>query len=84
MSNYDEYYKDKNNCGTVWKNSNKSNDKQPDFSGVAKVDGKMYRVVIWNNGKNLSIKLSDENEMKKYSKKSEPKSVEEMEDDVPF
>lgn len=84
MSNYDEYYKDKNNCGTVWKNSNKSNDKQPDFSGVAKVDGKMYRVVIWNNGKSLSIKLSDENEMKKYSKKSEPKSVEEMEDDVPF
>ena len=84
MSKYDEYYKDKNNCGTVWKNMNKSNDKQPDFSGVAKVDGKMYRVVIWNNSKSLSIKLSDEDEMKKYSKKSEPKTVEEMENDVPF
>lgn len=84
MSKYDEYYKDKNNCGTVWKNMNKSNDKQPDFSGVAKVDGKMYRVVIWDNGKSLSIKLSDEDEMKKYSKKTEPKTVEEMENDVPF
>ena len=63
---------------------NKTNDKQPDFSGVAKVNGEMYRVVIWDNGKSLSIKLSDENEMKKYSKKSEPKTVEEMQDDVPF
>lgn len=84
MSKYEEYYKDKNNCGTVWKNPNKSNDKQPDFSGVAKVNGEMYRVVIWDNGKSLSIKLSDENEMKKYSKKSELKTVEEMQDDVPF
>lgn len=84
MSKYNDYYKDKNNCGTVWKNMNKNNDKQPDFSGVAKVDGKMYRVVIWDNGKSLSIKLSDEDEMKKYSKKTEPKTVEEMENDVPF
>lgn len=84
MSKYDEYYKDKYNCGTVWKNMNKSNDKQPEFSGVAKVDGKMFQVAIWDNGKNLSLKFTDQEEMKKYSKKSEPKTVEEMENDVPF
>ena len=53
MSKYDEYYKDKNNVGTVWKNTNKTNDKQPEFSGVAKVNGVLHRMLMDNHGEKM-------------------------------
>ena len=57
MSKYNDYYKDKNNCGTVWKNTNKTNDKQPEFSGVAKVEGKMFRLLSGIMGKICHLSL---------------------------
>ena len=85
MSNQEDYFKDKNNVGTVWKNTNKTNDKQPEFSGLVKVNGDIYRLAIWDNGKNLSLKFQSKDEYQQYTNKSsQPKTIDDLKDDVPF
>ena len=67
------------------KNTNKTNDKQPEFSGLVKVNGEIYRLAIWDNGKNLSLKFQSKDEYQQYSNKSsQPKTVNDLQDDVPF
>lgn len=79
-----DYFKDKNNVGGVFKNHNKTNDKAPDFTGNAKVNGVMYRVVMWENEKNLSMKFQSEEEAQQYKNNNKKTTVEQMENDPPF
>lgn len=53
--------------GFLWVNKNKKDgDKQPDYSGLAKIDGEQKQVAIWVNydedGEidNLSLSIKDE------------------------
>jgi hypothetical protein len=38
---------DNNNSGALFKNQKKDTDKHPDYTGVATVDGKEYRISSW-------------------------------------
>lgn len=40
---------DKELTGTLFKNTNKKNDKQPEYTGMAHIEGKKYRVSAWVN-----------------------------------
>ena len=53
--------------GFLWVNKNKQEgDKQPDYSGLAKIDGEQKQVAIWVNYNeydeidNLSLSIKDE------------------------
>lgn len=78
-------YEHKMGNGSLFKNTNKTNDNQPDYSGSIKLqDGKDQQIAAWikegAKGKFFSIKLSDP-----YVK-PESNSVETSQnsDDLPF
>ena len=78
-------YEHKIGNGSLFKNTNKTNDNQPDYSGSIKLqDGKDQQIAAWikegAKGKFFSIKLSDP-----YVK-PESNSVETSQnsDDLPF
>lgn len=54
------------NSGALFDNSNKTSEKAPDYSGVANVAGKEYRVAGWINvpkeggSQYLSLKFTDD------------------------
>ena len=37
----------KNNSGSLFKNDKKQTEKQPDYNGTIKVDGKEYKLAAW-------------------------------------
>lgn len=39
----------KENCGLAFFNKEKPNEKSPDYSGSAKIDGIVYKVSAWKN-----------------------------------
>ncbi|QDP54296.1 MAG: hypothetical protein Unbinned5434contig1000_43 [Prokaryotic dsDNA virus sp.] len=76
-------YEHKNGNGSLFKNTNKTSDNQPDYSGSIKLqDGKDQQIAAWvkegAKGKFFSIKLSDP-----YVK-PEVANVVETSDDLPF
>ena len=78
-------YEHKMGNGSLFKNTNKTNDNQPDYSGSIKLqDGKDQQIAAWikegTKGKFFSLKLSDP-----YVK-PESNSVETSQnsDDLPF
>lgn len=78
-------YEHKIGNGSLFKNTNKTNDNQPDYSGSIKLqDGKDQQIAAWikegTKGKFFSLKLSDP-----YVK-PESNSVETSQnsDDLPF
>ena len=40
-------YEQKNNSGSLFKNDKKQTEKQPDYNGTIKVDGKEYKLAAW-------------------------------------
>ena len=58
-------YTQKENTGVLFKNNNKKEDKQPDYTGSIHVGTKEMRLAAWikegKNGKFMSIKLSEQN-----------------------
>lgn len=62
MSNQEQ---NKDNSGVLFKNTSKSNDKQPDYTGSITVNGKDLRLAAWENEskdkktKFLKISVSD-------------------------
>jgi len=76
-------YEHKNGNGSLFKNTNKTSDNQPDYSGSIKLqDGKDQQIAAWvkegAKGKFFSIRLSDP-----YIK-PEVENVVETSDDLPF
>lgn len=76
-------YEHNNGNGSLFKNINKTNDNQPDYSGSIKLqDGTNQQIAAWvkegAKGKFFSIKLSDP-----YIK-PEAATVSETSDDLPF
>tara|TARA_Y100000385_G_C13070709_1_gene628913 strand:+ start:1525 stop:1761 length:237 start_codon:yes stop_codon:yes gene_type:complete len=76
-------YEHQNGNGSLFKNTNKTNDNQPDYSGSIKLqDGSNQQIAAWikegAKGKFFSIKLSDP-----YVKQEAAK-VAETSDDLPF
>jgi len=76
-------YEHQNGNGSLFKNTNKTNDNQPDYSGSIKLqDGTSQQIAAWvkegAKGKFFSLKLSDP-----YVK---PETLEtsESSDDLPF
>lgn len=76
-------YEHKNGFGGLFKNTNKTNDNQPDYSGTIRLqDGTDQQIAAWvkegAKGKFFSLKLSDP-----YVK---PETVEtaDASDDLPF
>lgn len=76
-------YEHKNGNGSLFKNTNKTSENQPDYSGSIKLqDGTNQQIAAWvkegAKGKFFSIKLSDP-----YIK-PETAQVAETSDDLPF
>jgi len=76
-------YEHKNGNGSLFKNTNKTSENQPDYSGTIKLqDGTNQQIAAWvkegAKGKFFSIKLSDP-----YVK-PETAQVAETSDDLPF
>lgn len=76
-------YEHKNGNGSLFKNTNKTSENQPDYSGSIKLqDGTNQQIAAWvkdgAKGKFFSIKLSDP-----YVK-PEMAQVAETSDDLPF
>ena len=38
---------DNNNTGVIFKNNKKTNEKQPDYTGKATIDGKEKQIAVW-------------------------------------
>jgi len=76
-------YEHQNGNGSLFKNTNKSADNQPDYSGTIKLqDGTEQQIAAWikegAKGKFFSLKLSDP------YKKPEVATVEQGGEDLPF
>ena len=76
-------YEHKNAFGSLFKNTNKTNENQPDYSGTIKLqDGTDQQIAAWvkegAKGKFFSLKLSDP-----YVK-TEAVETSESSDDLPF
>ena len=70
-----EQNQNKENSGTLFKNSNKTSEKHPDYTGTVNVNGKEFRLAAWENEskdkktKFLKISVTDpENFSKKEDK----------------
>ena len=64
-------FEHKDNTGSLFKNDKEGNDKRPDFTGSAKIDGVVYKVASWvNNSPDDSIRIS-----LKFDKKEESSEI---------
>ena len=78
---------DKEKTGTLFKN-NKQNDKQPDYTGVAHIEGKRYRVSAWINtassgNKYISLRYKDDEVEEKTQQKPQEQNSS-LDDEIPF
>lgn len=50
--------------GKLWPNTRKSGDKSPDYTGVCTVDGRDYRISLWEDSRDetLSVAFKDKAE----------------------
>ena len=79
----DKKYEHQNGNGSLFKNTNKTSDNQPEYSGTIKLqDGSEQQIAAWvkegAKGKFFSLKLSD------VYVKQEAAPVAEGGDDLPF
>lgn len=44
--------------GKLWPNSRKSGDRSPDYTGVCTIDGRDYRVSLWEDSRDETLSLS--------------------------
>lgn len=79
MSNFEPQEK----FGALFRNTKKTDDKQPDYRGNIKIGGDLYNLVAWvkegKNGKFLSMKV-DTTELKPKA----PVQSDESGNDLPF
>jgi uncharacterized protein (DUF736 family) len=80
MSNYDN-----TNRGAIFKNAQKSSDKQPDYKGKINVDGVDKQISLWvttsKDGKKFfSVQISEPYQPQQQA----PAQQQEEQDDLPF
>jgi uncharacterized protein (DUF736 family) len=76
----------KNNSGAIFKNSKKTNEKQPDYQGTVNVNGKEMQVSLWikeakNGNKYFSASFQ---EPFKKTNQTDNKFRIDSKDDMPF
>lgn len=59
-------YEQKNNSGSLFRNDKKQTEKQPDYNGTVRVDGKDYKLAAWikeskSGQKYFSLSLQEAN-----------------------
>lgn len=86
-------YEMKDNSGTLFVNDKGDNDKRPDRTGDAMIDGVVYKMSGWINTSKagqpyLSVKFSRKDDVvvshEPKAKATEDMSLAELEDDIPF
>lgn len=71
------------NRGKLWENDRKTTEKQPDYTGVANVDGRDYRIGLWEGDDGtLSLSFQDKAEARRPEPKQDPQ--EPLDDEIPF
>lgn len=79
---------EKDNSGVLFKNEEKTEDRQPDYTGKAKIDGTDYRVAAWVNetkdGSRRYLKLSYTEQIpEQTAPKPQPRAAK-IDDGIPF
>jgi uncharacterized protein (DUF736 family) len=86
-------FEQKDNTGSLFKNSKKENEKQPDYTGTALVDGIPKRLAAWiktskKGTKYISISIKSDEERPKPINSAEDDGYKPAElsayDDIPF
>ena len=80
-------FEHKQNSGSLFTNSKKDKDTQPDYTGTINIEGTLYQISAWNNeaksGKKY-LKLQVQLPYKTKEKEFESKPQKVNEDDMPF
>lgn len=80
MSNQ-EQNQNKDNSGVLFKNANKTSDKQPDYTGTVTVNGKELRIAAWENEskdkktKFLKLSVTDPDSFNKNQQSSQTQNT---------
>lgn len=79
----------KNNSGAIFKNSKKTNEKQPDYQGTVNVNGKEMQVSLWikeakNGNKYFSASFQEPFKKTNQTATSDNKFRIDSKDDMPF
>ena len=82
-------YEQKNNNGSLFRNDKKETEKQPDYNGTAKIDGKDYKVAAWikeskSGSKFFSIVYTEVNAMPSDNTSSANEFGAKKDTDLPF
>ena len=83
-------FEPKDNSGSLFKNTYKEHEKQPDYNGNAIIDGKPKKISAWiregQKGKWISIAFTDKNDQpkKKPEKKFVFEKASQVDDEIPF
>ena len=89
---------DNTNSGMMYRNTEKQDDKHPDFSGFIDIEGTEYWLSAWVNESKEGSKMQQKGVEKYFSLKFKPKeqrqparkpekakdSFDDMDDDIPF
>lgn len=87
-------YETKELSGALFRNENKEHDKQPDWTGNIKINGKLWRLAAWETESRggvdyLSIKISDPADFQRRNPpsdrntQSKPRTVDDVRRGVP-
>lgn len=76
------------NSGALFRNDRKETDKQPDYTGEAKIEGVEYRLSAWlneskNGKKYMGLKMTPKDDMPGQQAPS-PEPAQDLESDLPF
>lgn len=79
----------KNNSGAIFKNSKKTNEKQPDYQGTVNVNGKEMQVSLWikeakNGNKYFSASFQEPFKKANHTATYDNKFRIDSKDDMPF
>jgi len=81
-------YEQNNNSGSIFKNTYKKLDKQPDYTGTAKIDDVEYKIAAWikvkkDGSKFFSCSFQKADDRLNGGQRQEPTSID-IDDDIPF
>ena len=85
-------YTPKEGYGSFISNSYKTNEKQPDFTGTIMLDGKIWKIGIWENKgttngrewRRLAARVDTKEASNERPTKKEVKGFDDIDSDVPF